>query len=39
MYWKNAVRAGLEEMTEDLGRVRNAFELRDWKNFRYYSAL
>lgn len=35
--WKNAVRAGLEEIVEDLGRVRNAYALRDWKNFRLHS--
>lgn len=32
--WGNAVRVGLEEMVEDLGRVRNAHLLKDWKNFR-----
>ncbi len=35
--WNNAVRAGLEEIVEDLGRVRNAYALRDWKNFRLHS--
>lgn len=35
--WKNAVRAGLEEIAEDLGRVRNAYFSKDWKNFRIYS--
>jgi predicted nucleotidyltransferase len=35
--WNNAVRAGLEEIVEDLGRVRNAYALRDWKSFRLHS--
>lgn len=35
--WKNAVRAGLEEIAEDLGRVRNAYASKDWKNFRLHS--
>jgi hypothetical protein len=35
--WKNAVRVGLEEMVEDLGRVRNAHLSRDSAVFRLYS--
>ncbi len=35
--WKNAVRTGLEEIVEDVGRVRNAFAVKDWKNFRLHS--
>ena len=32
--WRNAVRVGLEEMTEDLGRLRNVYAGGDWINFR-----
>jgi len=35
--WTNAVRAGLEEMVEDLGRVRNAYLSKDMKTFRLFS--
>lgn len=31
--WRNAVRVGLEEMVEDLGRVRNAYLSRNLNNF------
>lgn len=36
-HWNNAVRTGLEEMVEDLGRVRNAYAQRDRKNFLLHS--
>ncbi len=35
--WNNAVRTGLEEIVEDLGRVRNAYTVEDWKNFQLHS--
>ena len=35
--WNKAVRAGLEEIVEDLGRVRNAYAEKDWKNFCLHS--
>ncbi len=35
--WKNAVRAGLEEIVEDLGRVRNAYSVKDLKNFHLHA--
>lgn len=35
--WKSAVRTGLEEIVEDLGRVRNAYGVIDWKNFQLHS--
>ncbi|MDG6921554.1 MAG: hypothetical protein JRN11_07430 [Nitrososphaerota archaeon] len=35
--WRNAVRVGLEEMVEDLGRVRNAYRSKNWTNFQIHS--
>ncbi len=35
--WRNAVRIGLEEMVEDMGRVRNAYLSTNWDNFWFYS--
>lgn len=35
--WRNAVRVGLEEMVEDLDRVRNAYRSKDWKNFHLHA--
>ncbi len=37
--WKNAVRAGLKEIAENLGRVRNAYSVKDWKDFQLSKKL
>jgi hypothetical protein len=37
--WRNAVRNGLEDIVEDLGRARNFHAEKDWDNFRTMAVL